>query len=54
MEMQTHNGVPNGLGHKTQNQHSVTTTRDFHSRVINNSQYINRKYSVVSKYNNGT
>lgn len=52
--METHNAVPNGLGHKTPNQYSVATTRDLHSSVINNSQYINRKYSVTRKYNNKT
>jgi len=49
MEMQKHNDVPNGLGHKTLNQYRVATTRDLHSNVINNSQYINRKYSVARK-----
>jgi hypothetical protein len=53
-EMQKPNSVPNGLGHKTLKQYTVATTRDLHSNIINNSQHINRKYSVARKYKNGT
>jgi hypothetical protein len=52
--MQTNNGIPNGLGHKTPNQYSGATTRDLQMKVINNNHYIKRKSPVARKYNNGT